>query len=94
MEFDLSSIGFMGSVGLIVALVQVAKSWITDARYYPVLSLAVGIILNVLIGIQLKVGLVPSIFMGAIAGLTACGAYSAYSEITSKDDSEGNGPAQ
>ena len=77
MEFSLQNFMFLGSIPLIIALVQVSKGWITNAKYYPIIAMTLGVVFNVVIGVKLGAGLLESIVMGLIAGLTACGAYSA-----------------
>lgn len=73
---DLNTLLYTGGTGLILALVQVCKRWVTDDSLYPVLAMGFGIIINIVIAIRTGLDLVTAVFMGIIAGLIACGIYS------------------
>lgn len=68
-------IGLAG-VPLIAALVQVAKAWIKEERYYPLLALAMGLALNVGVALALGGNLPTALVLGLVAGLAASGLYS------------------
>lgn len=68
-------IGLAG-VPLIAALVQVAKSWVTEERYYPLLALALGLGLNVGIATARGGDIATALLLGVVAGLAASGLYS------------------
>lgn len=70
-----SFIGLAG-VPLIVALVQVAKAWVKDERYYPLASLALGLAINLGLALAREGDLPTAILVGLIAGLAASGLYS------------------
>jgi predicted RND superfamily exporter protein len=76
MEFNLASYVFLGSIPIIVALVQVFKVWILDSRFYPMLSIVFGLIFNIGIAWRLGIDLTSAIVMGIIAGMSAAGLYS------------------
>ncbi len=78
MEFDLAAYILMGSVPFVFGFVQITKSFVSDSRLYPIMSLVFGIVLNLFFGWGIA-GWRELIVMGIIAGLTASGAYSAYS---------------
>jgi hypothetical protein len=64
------------SVPFITGLVQIVKPWVSDERWYPIISLAVGVAWNVGITIS-QGGDVPLAFVqGVGVGLAACGLYS------------------
>ncbi len=71
----LDVIGLAG-VPLIAALVQIAKSWVSDERYYPVIALAVGLTLNLGIAYARQSDLPTAVLLGLVAGLAASGLYS------------------
>ena len=79
MDFDIQSLLYLGGIGLIVGLVQVAKMWVSDTRWYPLIAMGLGVLINMVIGLNLQKPepVVNCIFMGIIAGLAAGGLYSA-----------------
>ena len=76
MENELIGLFGLGSVGLVLALTQVVKPWVNDTRLYPLISIALGIGLNILIGQMTHNGVASSILYGMMAGLSASGLYS------------------
>lgn len=76
MTFDIKSLMFVGGVSLVVALTQICKKWVVDARWYPVISIGLGLLVNVPIGIMAGIDALSSVYMGIIAGLMASGIYS------------------
>jgi hypothetical protein len=77
MDFNLASYGFLGSVPLILGIVQAVKAWVKDSRFYPVISIILGIAINVLIAVGTGGSYIAAVFMGVIAGLSAGGIYGA-----------------
>ena len=81
----LTSIVALGGVPLILGLVQLFKPFITDTRYYPLVAMAFGLVINLVAGWALGAGAVTdwitALFNGIIAGLAASGLYSASSTI-------------
>ena len=77
MDFNLSSYLFMGSIPVILGLVQVIKLWVSDTRLYPIFSIILGLIMNIGISFYLGEDMVAAVVMGIIAGLSAAGMYSA-----------------
>ncbi len=73
---ELSDFIGLAGIPLIVALVQVAKSWVSEDRYYPVLAVAMGLILNLGIAQARGADLPTAMMMGLVAGLAASGLYS------------------
>jgi len=67
-----------GLSALVIALTQLAKVYVKDAKYYPVISLLLGVVLSVLTG---GVG-IDQALNGLVIGLTASGLYSSSKTIT------------
>ena len=82
----LTSIVALGGVPLILGLVQLFKSFISDTRYYPLVAMAFGLVINLIAGWALGATAVTdwitALLNGIIAGLAASGLYSAGSTIT------------
>jgi hypothetical protein len=76
MEFNLASYLFLGSVPIIVGIVQVVKAWIADERWYPVVAIVLGLAINMGLASVTGVDYVSALVMGTIAGLSASGLYS------------------
>ena len=76
-------IGLAG-VPLIAALVQVAKAWVGEERYYPLLALAMGLGLNVGIALARDGALPTAVLLGLVAGLAASGLYSQGKTLASR----------
>ena len=81
----LTSIVALGGVPLILGLVQLFKSFISDTRYYPLVAMAFGLVINLIAGWALGATAVTdwitALLNGIIAGLAAGGRYSAGSTI-------------
>ncbi len=77
MQFDLSQLWYLGAVPIVIGLTEVFKLWISDTRFYPLIAIILGIGINLLIGWAIDKVVVESIIAGLIAGLMACGLYSA-----------------
>lgn len=75
--------GLLGLGGLpaILALTQMWKGIITDTRWYPLISVAMGLVVNILAAIALSQttgrDMAAAMLMGIMAGLAAAGLYSA-----------------
>jgi hypothetical protein len=81
----LTSIVALGGVPLILGLVQLFKSFVSDTRYYPLIAMAFGLAINLIAGWALGATAVTdwitALLNGIIAGLAASGLYSAGSTI-------------
>lgn len=79
------SIVALGGVPLILGLVQLFKPFITDTRYYPLVALTFGLVINLAAGWVLGAGnatdWITALFNGIIAGLAASGLYSTGSTL-------------
>jgi hypothetical protein len=75
----------LGGVPLILGLVQLFKPFISDTRYYPLLAVAFGLVINFVAVWALGAGTtsdcVAAIFNGITAGLAASGLYSTGSTL-------------
>lgn len=83
-DFITSVVAF-GGVPLILGLVQLFKPFITDTRFYPLLAVGFGLIINLVaawaLGASVSSDWVTALFNGIIAGLAASGLYSAGSTL-------------
>ncbi|MDD4984928.1 MAG: hypothetical protein PHQ43_03925 [Dehalococcoidales bacterium] len=81
----ITSIVALGGVPLILGLVQLFKPFITDTRFYPLVALGFGLIINLVAGWALGASAssdwVTALFNGIIAGMAAGGLYSAGSTL-------------
>jgi hypothetical protein len=81
----ITSIVALGGVPLILGLVQLFKPFITDTRFYPLLALGFGLVINLVAGWALGVATTPewvtALFNGIIAGMASSGLYSAGSTL-------------
>ncbi len=68
----------LGGLLLIVALVQVAKQWVTTPRDWPLLAMVIGLVLNVAIALWAHTDLFVAGFTGLLIGLGAAGGYDLY----------------
>jgi hypothetical protein len=76
MEFNLASYLFLGSVPIILGLVQVFKQWVKDERWYPVIAIILGLVINMGLASATGTGYISALVMGVIAGLSSSGIYS------------------
>lgn len=81
----ITSIVALGGVPLILGLVQLFKPFISDTRFYPLLALGFGLIINLIadwaLGASAPSDWVTALFNGIIAGMAASGLYSAGSTL-------------
>jgi hypothetical protein len=81
----ITSIVALGGVPLILGLVQLFKSFVSDTRYYPLVAMAFGLVINLIAGWALGATAVTdwitALLNGIIAGLAASGLYSAGSTV-------------
>lgn len=70
----------LGGIPVIVALVQLAKPFVPDDRFHPLLALAFGIVWNTLLALAMGAALPEQIaraaLIGVVLGLAASGLYS------------------
>ena len=81
----ITSIVALGGVPLILGLVQLFKPFISDTRFYPLLALSFGLVINLVaawaLGASASSDWVTALFNGIIAGMAASGLYSASSTL-------------
>src|SRR4030042_5162786 len=81
----ITSIIAVGGVPLILGLVQLFKPFITDTRFYPLISLGFGLVINLMAGWVLgavaPMDWLTALFNGIIAGMAASGIYSTGSTL-------------
>jgi hypothetical protein len=77
-----------GSVPVILVMVQLFKNFVEDARWYAVVSILLGVIINVGIALVMLVytpeNLLNALLIGVMAGASASGLYSGGKELTAK----------
>lgn len=59
-----------------MALVQICKAWVKDARYWPLVALGWGLAINLFAAYALPSDWRQAIVYGVVAGLAASGLYS------------------
>ena len=81
----ITSIVALGGVPLILGLVQLFKPFISDTRFYPLVALGFGLVINLVaawaLGASASSDWVTALFNGIIAGMAASGLYSAGSTL-------------
>ena len=81
----IKSLVALGGVPLILGLVQLFKPFISDTRYYPLLAIALGLVINLItawaLGASGTSDWVAALFNGIIAGMAAGGLYSGGSTL-------------
>ena len=73
---DISIYFAAGSTPIILGLVHAIKLFFKDKRFYPIISIGLGIVLNSFIGYEISASPASSIILGIIAGLSASGLWS------------------
>ena len=78
---ELSDVWGLAGLPFITALVQVAKPWVPDERWWPVLAMALGLALNVGIALAQASDLPTAVVLGVVVGLAAAGLYNSQKTI-------------
>jgi hypothetical protein len=78
-EFDIKSIYGLASEPFVIGLTQLVKTTFPElpARFFPSVSLTIGVLLNVGLGLAIGTALPSAVAVGAIVGLIASGLYAA-----------------
>lgn len=66
-------------IAIVVGITQIFKPFITDARFYPVISLVLGVGASFLVP---QASVAMTILAGLVMGLSASGAYSTGKTLT------------
>ena len=66
----------LAGVPVIIAAVQIVKSFVEDRRFYPIIALVVGLILNMIAAVATQSDPRRALLLGLVAGLAASGLYS------------------
>lgn len=77
MAIDISTFAGLGGIPVIVALVYILRSYITDSRAWPVLAVILGVVWCVSLRLVLGEAWQPAVLEGVIIGLMSSGAWSA-----------------
>jgi len=76
----LKSLTLLGSVPIIIGLVEYAKRWIENEKWYPAIAIVLGLAINLAIPwafeVTGRVEWTSAVVMGVMAGLAASGLYS------------------
>lgn len=67
---------------ILMGVVQAAKSAGMDSRWAGLASIAIGAVVGALYALSFSAAIPPTIFVGAVSGLSAAGLYSAGKAIT------------
>ncbi len=81
MGFDISSFLYLGGVPLITGLVQLFKPFVKDTRFYPLIAVGCGLVLDVAVGLAVAQPWYVGLIMGLVSGLAGSGLYSAGSTL-------------
>lgn len=88
LTIDPKALFYLGSVPIIIGLVQLFKIWVTDTRYYPVIAVLCSFVINLFTGWMINVTWAVSLLAGLIAGLAASGLYSIGSTVKEGDQAD------
>lgn len=67
-------------IAVVVGITQVIKPFVSDQRWYPIISLVLGVAASFLVP---QVSVATTILAGLVMGLSASGAYSATKTVVS-----------
>lgn len=74
---DTTNLFGVAAAPIITALIEAFKPWVSDKRWWPLVAIALGIVWNVVVGVQTLGDLRIAVIYGVITGLAASGLYSA-----------------
>ena len=73
----------ISQVGLIIGIAEIIKKAGLEARYIPLVDLALGLLSGIgVYGIGMDYGIVKGIVIGLSFGLEACGIFSGFKNVT------------
>ena len=74
-------------VALIIGIAEIVKKAGLEAKYIPLVDLALGLLSGILLfGIALGYGIANGIVTGIALGLSACGLFSGVKNLTEKEE--------
>lgn len=73
---EISDIVGLAGVPVIVAAVELVKPFVADRRFYPLIALALGLVVNLGTALALDTDPRRALLLGLVAGLAASGLYS------------------
>lgn len=78
MDFDVNQLYGLAGIPVISALIQMVKLTIpeTPDRFWPLASVVIAVVFNVLLGWKLGTDLYLAAILGLVSGLAASGLYS------------------
>ena len=65
-----------GGVAIVIGLVALCKPFVGDKRFWPVLGLAFGLVLNIGLAYFRATDMTTAVILGVMSGLSASGLYS------------------
>lgn len=88
---DIDPVQYAGlaGVGVVIALTNVAKKWVNDERWFPIVSVSIGIAWNIMLAFAFSGDYKRGIIAGVITGLSASGLYAMVASSTRVDVKEG-----
>lgn len=73
---DVRELFGLGGAPFVVALVQICKAWVTDERWWPIVSIGWGLALNLTLARVLGTDYGVATILGILTGMVASGIYS------------------
>lgn len=94
MDFDVQQMYGLLGIPVVVGLTQVVKQAFpqADNRFWPAVSLALGVALNLSVGAVLGLPLGSSALLGLVVGLSASGLYSHVTTLLRSTTSRSDAP--
>lgn len=74
---DLKELVGLAGAPLVVALVEASKRWVTDERWWPILSILWAVALNEALAYVLKTDYAVAAIVGVVVGLSSAGLWDA-----------------
>jgi len=73
---ELTDMAGLAGIPLIVAMVEIAKRWIVDDRWWAPMAILLGIVWNVGLAAIQHTDMAPAAIVGIVVGLASSGLYS------------------
>ena len=88
-DIDPAAYAGLAGVGVIIALTNLSKKFINDERWFPPISVAIGIVWNMMLAFAFNGDYKRGIIAGVISGLSASGLYGMIASSTRVDIKDG-----